>query len=137
MERLLMLGLNHSTAPLALREKLALGGDLRQQALAGLRQRFESSEAVVLSTCNRVELYAARALHGHPRPEEMVDFLAEFRNVPAADFRSHLYHRAERGVVHHLFSVTASLDSMVIGETQILGQVREAYDAAHEAGVTG
>ncbi len=67
----------------------------------------------------------------------MVDFLANVRSISAAEFRAHLYHKAERGVVEHLFSVASSLDSMVVGETQILGQVRAAYDAARERGSTG
>lgn len=137
MQRLLLLGLNHSTAPLAVRERLALNAEQRVEALGAFRARFEGCEAVLLSTCNRVELYVARAAHGHPRPEEMIDFLANLRSIPAVDFREHLYHKAERGVVEHLFTVASSLDSMVIGETQILGQVREAYDAAREVGSTG
>jgi glutamyl-tRNA reductase len=137
MQRLLLLGLNHSTAPLAVRERMAMSNEQRAEALAAFRARFEGCEAVLLSTCNRVELYAARALHGHPRPEEMIDFLAKLRAIPASDFREHLYHKSERGVVEHLFAVASSLDSMVIGETQILGQVREAYDAARELGSTG
>ncbi len=137
MQRLLLLGLNHSTAPLAVRERLAMNGEQRAEALAAFRARFEGSEAVLLSTCNRVEIYAARAVHDRPRPEEMIDFLAGLRSIPAAEFRAHLYHKAERGVVEHLFTVASSLDSMVVGETQILGQVREAYDAARDAGATG
>ena len=137
MQRLLLLGLNHSTAPLAVRERLALSNEQRAEALAAFRARFEGCEAVLLSTCNRVELYAARATHGHPRPEEMIEFLASFRSIPANEFREHLYHKSERGVVEHLFTVAASLDSMVVGETQILGQVREAYDAARGLGSAG
>jgi glutamyl-tRNA reductase len=119
------------------RERLALDAEQRAAALAALRNRFEGCEAVLLSTCNRVELYVARALHGHPRPAELVEFLASLRSIPASDFREHLYHKAERGVVEHLFTVASSLDSMVVGETQILGQVREAYDAARDLGATG
>ncbi len=137
MQRLLLIGLNHSTAPLALRERFALGSEQRVEALAAFRARFQGCEAVLLSTCNRVELYAARAAHGHPRPQELIDFLANLRAIPAADFRDHLYHKAERSVVEHLFTVASSLDSMVVGETQILGQVREAYDAARDSGATG
>ncbi|MGB7157074.1 MAG: glutamyl-tRNA reductase [Tepidisphaeraceae bacterium] len=137
MQRLLLLGLNHSTAPLAVRERLALSSEQRLAALAALRARFEGCEVVLLSTCNRVELYAARAVHGHPRQEEMIEFLSSFQSIPAADFREHLYHKTEKDVVEHLFTVASSLDSMVVGETQILGQVREAYDAARDAGATG
>src|ERR1700733_3035616 len=118
MQRLLLLGLNHTTAPLEVRERLAFDEQQHGQALTCLREKFPQSEAVIISTCNRVELYMARAVHGHPRTEEMIDFLAEFHHVPIDQFRSHLYEKSEREVVKHLFSVAASLDSMVLGETQ-------------------
>jgi glutamyl-tRNA reductase len=82
---------------------------------------------VLVSTCNRVELYTARAVHAHPRAEEMIDFVARFHSVPVDAFRAHVYEKNERAVVEHLFGVASSLDSMVLGETQILGQVRGAY----------
>src|SRR5204863_8421829 len=107
------------------------------EAIEQLRRRFDQCEFVLLSTCNRVELYAGRAVHGHPRPEEMADFLAEFHRLPVERFREHLYHKADRAAVEHLFNVASSLDSMVLGETQILGQVREAYDAARQLNATG
>ena len=137
MQRLLLLGLNHSTAPLEVREKLAFSAPQRREALAALRQRFEGCEAVLLNTCNRVELYAAREVHGRPRHEEMVAFLAELRGLPPADIAPHTYQKSEREVIEHLFGVASSLDSMVIGETQILGQVRDAYDLARGAGAAG
>ena len=137
MQRLLLLGLNHSTAPLEVRERLAFSAPQRRQALAALREKFPGAEAVLMNTCNRVELYAARAVHGHPRHDEMIAFLAEMRNIDAADIAAHLYQKSEREVISHLFAVASSLDSMVIGETQILGQVRDAYDAAREAGAAG
>jgi glutamyl-tRNA reductase len=137
MQRLLLLGLNHTTAPLDVRERLLFNPDQRKAALAAFGARFPGCEAVLLSTCNRVELYTARALHGHPRMEEMADFLAGFHAVPIEAFRPHLYEKSDRGMVEHLFAVASSLDSMVLGETQILGQVREAYDAAHQLSITG
>jgi glutamyl-tRNA reductase len=137
MQRLLMLGLNHSTAPLEVRERLAFSSGQREAALQAFHTRFADAEAVLLSTCNRVELYTARAVHGHPRAQEMAQFLADFHGVDAEQFRPHLYEKADRDVVGHLFSVAASLDSMVLGETQILGQVRESYDAARQAGSAG
>src|SRR5688500_10351171 len=137
MQRLLLLGLNHSTAPLDVREKLAFSAPQRLEALAALRDKFPGTEAVLINTCNRVELYAARAVHGHPRHDEMIAFLAELRGVPVADFTSHVYQKTEKDVIHHLFAVASSLDSMVIGETQILGQVRDAYDAARALGAAG
>jgi glutamyl-tRNA reductase len=135
MQRLLLLGLNHSTAPLDVREQLAFSNEQRREALLALRDKFPETEAVLLSTCNRVELYIARPVHGHPRPEEMVDFLAALKNINPNTFQSHLYPKAERDAAEHLFAVAGSLDSMVIGETQILGQVREAYEFARDLGV--
>jgi glutamyl-tRNA reductase len=137
MQRLLLLGLNHATAPLEVREKVTFSGTGRDRAVEALRAKFPQAEVALLSTCNRVELYAARAVHGHPRAEEMIAFLAEFHGVDPAQFSAHLYQKTDTDVVAHLFTVAASLDSMILGETQILGQVREAYDAARELGGTG
>jgi glutamyl-tRNA reductase len=137
MQRLLLLGLNHSTAPLEVREKIAFSTQGRDRAVAALRARFPLAEVMLLSTCNRVELYAARETHGHPRAEEMIAFLAEFHGIDPRQFSQHLYQKTDVEVVRHLFSVASSLDSMVLGETQILGQVREAYDAAKGIGATG
>ena len=136
MQRLHLLGLNHTTAPVAVRERLAFSPDQRAAAMAAFRGQFPGCEAVLLSTCNRVELYVARA-GGHPSAGDVAGFVAAFHGVPADTFHSHLYHRSERPLVEHLFNVAASLDSMVLGETQILGQVREAYDAARLAGTAG
>src|SRR4051812_36581229 len=137
MQRLLLLGLNHTTAPLEVREKLAFTPEQQAMLLASLRQRFADCEGVLLCTCNRVELYASRAVHEHPRHEQMRDLLAELANVPADLLRPHVYEKSAREVVEHLFSVASSLDSMVVGETQILGQVRDAYDAARNHGSAG
>ena len=137
MDKLLLLGLNHTTAPLAVREKLALSADRHREAIAAFRARFTDAEAVLLCTCNRVELYAARATHGHPRTEEMLAFLADFQQVPADEFRAHTYEKTDRAVVEHLFAVASSLDSMVLGETQILGQVRSAYDTSAKLSAAG
>ena len=137
MQRLLLLGLNHATAPLSVREKVAFAGDGRERAVEAMRAKFPGAEITLLSTCNRVELYAARAVHGHPRAEEIVEFLAGFHGIRAEEFAQHLYQKSDRDVVAHLFTVASSLDSMVLGETQILGQVREAYEGARTRGATG
>jgi glutamyl-tRNA reductase len=137
MQRLLLLGLNHQTAPLDVREKLAFSDARRREAIAEFCRRFDSCELVILSTCNRVELYAARAVHGHPRIEELTEFLAEFHSIPADAFKGHLYAYSEHEAVEHLFKVASSLDSMVLGETQILGQVRESYAVSQELLATG
>lgn len=136
MHRLLLMGLNHSTAPLAVREKLAFNGAQQRAAVEAFRQRFAGCEAVLLSTCNRVELYVAGSSH-RPDPEDLVSFLGAFHSIDGDLFRPHLYRKAEREVVNHLFHVATSLDSMVLGESQILGQVRDAYDLAREAQSTG
>lgn len=140
MQRLLLLGLNHTTAPLAVREKLAFSAAERDAAVAALRRRFPECEAVLLSTCNRVELFVARGgTHHHPHPgvDELAGFLAETHGLAAEQFRPHLYHHAGRDAVRHLFRVAAALDSLVLGENQILGQVRDAYEAAAAAAATG
>jgi glutamyl-tRNA reductase len=137
MQRLLLLGLNHTTAPLAVRERLAFTAEQQRRALQQLRVTYPQSEAVLISTCNRVEMYIGRALHGHPRMAEMAQFLADFHGIPRESFQEHLYERSSREAVSHLFSVATSLDSMVLGESQILGQVRQAYDLARECDATG
>ena len=137
MRRLFLLGLNHSTAPLEVREKIAFDAAGRDRAIDALRATFPEAEVAIVSTCNRVELYAARAVHGHPRAEEVVRFMGDFHQVDPAALRPHLYEKGDREAVAHLFTVASSLDSMVLGETQILGQVRDAYDAARERGACG
>lgn len=137
MQRLLMRGLNHATAPVDIREKCAFTPDRRREALARFQQAFPGAEFVIVSTCNRVELYTARPVHAHPRREELLDFFCSFHGLSADAIRPHLYEKVNRAVAEHLFTVAASLDSMVVGETQILGQVREAYDAASAQGTLG
>lgn len=134
MQRLVIAGLNHATAPLAVREKLAFGPQRLGAALTAFTAQWPGAEAVLLSTCNRTELYVARAVHEHPRSDEMVAFLAALQGLAAADVAPFFYHKEDRQAVEHLFAVASSLDSMVIGETQILGQVREACEAACAAG---
>lgn len=131
---LVAVGLNHRTAPLALRETLAFSPEQAAAALGALRGRFPDGEAVILSTCNRVELYLACS-ESPPSVGDMARFLSEFHGLQTPDLQSHLYFHEDRGAVAHLFAVTSSLDSMVVGETQILSQVKQAYHFAveHEA----
>ncbi len=137
MQRLVLLGLNHTTAPLDVRERLAFDAAQRRDAVARFRARFDRAELVLLSTCNRVELYVARAAHGQPRADEVSRFLGEFHDVAPEHFRPHLYDKSKRPAVEHLFRVATSLDSMVLGETQILGQVRDAYETSCALGAAG
>jgi glutamyl-tRNA reductase len=131
MNRLLLIGLNHTTAPLEVRERLNFNAQQRADAIERFKTQFPSCELVLLSTCNRVEFYLARPVHGNPRVEELLQFIADFHQLPASDFESHIYEKSDRQMIDHLFKVASSLDSMVLGETQILGQVREAYDACN------
>ncbi len=145
MHRLLLIGLNHTTAPLEVRETLAFSPAQRQAAVALLRKRYPQTEVVLLSTCNRVELYIGRGQYSHgngsphvfPGVQEIVEFLADFHSISATTIAEHVYHMVDRAVVEHLFSVASSLDSMVLGETQIIGQVRSAYDECRGLGATG
>jgi len=137
MHRLLLVGLNHTTAPLEVRETLVFDEEQAADALRKLRETFPEAEAVLLSTCNRVEMYVSRGVHGHPREEEMIEFLAAAHGLPSAQVASHFYRKADKAAAAHLFAVASSLDSMVLGETQIVGQVRAAYDIAREIGAAG
>jgi glutamyl-tRNA reductase len=127
-----VVGCSHHGTPLAVRERLAFSGPQTRQAIAQFRQTFPRLEVVLLSTCNRVELYLAgdEAL---PLPEQIADFLGGFHGIPPAEILDHLYSHGGEDAVGHLFTVASSLDSMVIGEPQILVQVKEACQLATEA----
>ncbi len=122
---------NHSTADLAVRERLAFSPQRLGEAYETLRARFPQSELIVLSTCNRVELYVAQeGAEQAPGHRELAEFLSEFHHVPLHDFFDELQEHTGPEVVRHLFQVAAGLDSMVLGEPQIVAQVREAYSQA-------
>lgn len=129
---------NHQTASLGVREKLAFTVERLQQAYAQLRNRFPGAEAVVLSTCNRVEIYTAQENpNAAPTHRELLEFFAEFHDIPVSDFIEDFLERTGPDAVRHLFSVTSSLDSMVLGEPQIVSQVKEAYRLAQEHDACG
>lgn len=131
------IGCNVASASVGLREKLAFDPAKLARALAELPARY-GAEAVVLGTCNRVELYLARPDTDAPVHSPLIaEFLAEVHGVPADDIRTHLYEHADRDAVRHLLRVACGLDSVVIGEAQIAGQVKEAFEAALKAGATG
>jgi glutamyl-tRNA reductase len=133
VSNLLLVGVNHKTAPIGLREKIAIGREELQQATRTLAARPGVLECIIVSTCNRVELLAA--VEGEN--VDLAEFLfAEFGVDPAL-LRPHLYVHRDREAVRHLFRVAASLDSMVVGEPQILGQVKEAFATARAAGTVG
>ena len=127
-----ILGINHKTAPIALREKVAFSEERLLAALRALREESGVAEVVILSTCNRTEVYWA----GSASVSELTQWL-ERHHGNNLDLASSLYvHQAERAV-EHAFSVASGLDSMVLGEAQILGQLKDAYRVAQQAGSTG
>ncbi|MGH9188720.1 MAG: glutamyl-tRNA reductase [Acidimicrobiales bacterium] len=131
-----VVGLNHRTVPLALLERLAVPESALPKALADLVDRQFVTEAVVLSTCHRVEVYAvAERFHG--AMHDIRHFFSERADVDADEFTNHLYAYHDEAAVTHLFGVAAGLDSVVPGESQVLGQVRGAWDQARAAGTVG
>jgi glutamyl-tRNA reductase len=131
------IGCNVQSAAVELREKLAFDATKLARALAELPARY-GAEAVVLGTCNRVELYVARPEVEAPVHAPLVaEFLGEIHGVPAGVIHEHLYEHADADAVRHVFRVAAGLDSVVLGESQIAGQVKEAFDAAQKAEATG
>ena len=131
--KLLITGVSHKTAPVAVRECLAFREEALPAALENLKAREGVSEAVILSTCNRVEITVTT--DDGADPQAIVDaFLAEQKAIDAESIEPHLYRHEGREAIHHLFRVAASLDSMVVGEPQILGQLKAAYAAAKNCG---
>ncbi len=127
---IVLLGVNHKTAPVALRERIAIAPAQLAEATRSLVQSDGVREGMILSTCNRVELMA---LQDSAAPR-LLEFVASYFQIDAGLLRPHLYEYREREAILHLFRVAASLDSMVVGEPQILGQVKESYLAARSVG---
>ena len=132
-----VLGLNHKTAPIEIRERLAFDAVQIEAALTKLKERYGQSEFVVLSTCNRVELYCASGQDVSVVAKGMAELLSDFHGVDLEEFRECLYVFEDAEAVRHLLMVASSLDSMVIGEAQIIGQVKEGYRRACAAKSTG
>lgn len=133
---ILTIGLNHKTAPVEVRERLAFMPQSLPAALKSLRQTKSILECAILSTCNRMEIYIV-CDQLHTGRYYTKTFLEQWFRIEKAQFVDHLYFLQARDAVQHLFEVACGLDSMVLGETQILGQVREAMEMAQEAGTTG
>jgi glutamyl-tRNA reductase len=131
-----VVGANFRSAPLELLERLAVDTEQRPKALAGLLDLEHVHEAVVVSTCNRVEVYTAISRF-HGAAGDVRRFLADLHGLGLEEFASHLYDYYEERAVQHLFAVAAGVDSMVVGEAQILGQVREAFQAAQAERTVG
>ena len=129
---LFSLGINHRTAPLTVREQMAFHAEELRRALADLASGGGVHEAAILSTCNRTELYFQA-----DSPQSAMHWLAEYRRLPPHVFEPYLYTHPDREAVRHIFRVASGLDSMVLGEPQILGQMKEAVRIAREAGTLG
>jgi glutamyl-tRNA reductase len=133
---LFLLGVSHRTAPVDLRERLDFSSRDVGAAVESLAARSSAAESVVLSTCNRSEIYVASSDPAQAR-EELVAFLGDYHQLPKDVFLPHLFAHDDDAAAQHLFRVAAGLDSLVVGEPQILGQVKEAFQAAAERHCTG
>jgi glutamyl-tRNA reductase len=132
----IVVGLNHRTVPLGVLERMAVPAERLPKALDDLVSREHIAEAVVLSTCHRTEVYAA-AERFHGAVSDIRNFLSELAGIPPEDFADHLYAYYDDAAVAHLFGVASGLDSVVLGESEILGQVRRAWEAARDLGAAG
>lgn len=134
-----VIGLSHKTAPVDVRERFAYDDETASRLLAAVSSRFGVKEAVLLSTCNRTEMYFVEptGTHSSKLTNDLLNEMAGARGRPSEDLREYIYEKAGLDMVRHMFRVTSSLDSLVLGEPQILGQVKNAYRIAREAGTLG
>ena len=130
--QLALIGVSHKTAPVEVRERLAFPSEQMRAALEKLLEKTKAAEAMILSTCNRVEIVAEG-----PDVQLVRDFICEYHHIAPDAISEHLYSYNNAEAIRHLFRVTSSLDSMMVGEPQILGQVKEAYRLAADAGTIG
>ena len=129
---LVAIGVNHKTASVDLREKVAFSPDVIHEAMKSLAQCTQTGEAVILSTCNRTELYC-----NHIQIDDVLSWLEEFHGIEVDTLRQHTYAYQNFEAINHLMRVSAGLDSLVLGEPQILGQVKQSFTKAKEAGTVG
>lgn len=134
--KITVVGLNHKTASVDIREKLAFNAERTTGVLTQFKEKFPGGEFALLSTCNRTELYHAAA-DVAISPEDLSQFIAEACRIPLADFQDFLYIHHDADAVEHLLNVVSSLDSLVVGEPQIVAQVKESYHLASAAKSTG
>ena len=132
--QLFAFGLNHNTAPIKIREQVNFSPDRLKQALYDLVDHEFVQEVVIISTCNRTELYCSLA---SDTTQAIISWLSHYHNITRELLKQHLYTYSQMDVVRHLFRVACGLDSMILGEPQILGQIKSAYGTAREAGVSG
>ncbi|MDD2761552.1 MAG: glutamyl-tRNA reductase [Methylomonas sp.] len=131
---LLAVGINYNTAPVAIRERLAFPADILDGTLKNLRNVRNISEAAILSTCNRTEFYC---LTESEDQTPLIDWIAETKIIKTSEFTPYLYSYQDSQSIRHMFRVACGLDSMILGEPQILGQMKTAYQAANQAGTLG
>jgi len=129
-----IIGLNHRTAPIEVREKLAFSKTGLKQAVVALKKQPEICDGVILSTCNRMEIYTLGSKDQQIN-KSVNNFLSSFHDIRSDAFQTYLYDFKDMDAVRHLWRVSASLDSQILGENQILAQVKEAYFKAREAGI--
>ena len=127
-------GINHQSAPVAIRERLAFSADTIPAALQALHALPEVSEAVIVSTCNRTEIYCQLLAD---KPNTLTHWLHQYHQLPNGSLDEHLYRHHDQAAIQHLFRVACGLDSMVLGEPQILGQIKTAYSQALNAKTLG
>ncbi len=135
--RILMLGINHRTAAVQLRERVALSGPRLDAVFAEFARRYPGVELIVVSTCNRTEFYLARPTHQPPNVEQLMAFVAEHCETEQRTLAAAILHRENHEAAAHLFRVASGLDSMVLGEPQVLGQIKRAYEYATAQQVVG
>jgi glutamyl-tRNA reductase len=135
MPHIILIGVNHKTAPVELREKLSFSTEETLAALQDLKQHPDITEALVFSTCNRTEM--VYVCEKNNAVDTMIAFISRYKKIPVSEFASALYILRKDEAVRHIFRVASSLDSMMVGEPQILGQVKQAYRTAVEARASG
>lgn len=133
---LLVVGMNHKTAPVEIREKISIGAKQIVEVNRLLKTSASLEENLILSTCNRVEIYAL-ANHNNGHVNEIENFLSQYHNLDISNYKDRLYVYKNQAAIEHLFKVASGLDSMVIGEMEILHQVKQAYQDARESRTTG
>lgn len=133
---LILVGVNHKTTPVEIREKLAFTKGKIEDSVEHLFNYPEIIEHTILSTCNRVEIYA-RAKNQDSGIDLIKKFICDFHGLPSKELEEYFYSYRDKEAVEHLFRVSSSLDSMILGEAQILGQVKDAYSLAKELSSTG
>jgi len=134
--KLLALGINHKTAPVEIREKVAFAPDILDSALHELVSQQAVNEAAILSTCNRTELYCSCSV-AIQNSDPIVDWISHYHQLNQQDVAPYVYAYADSAAVQHILRVASGLDSLVLGEPQILGQIKDAYTYANKAGVIG